>query len=79
MGWVKNDIMTDDEILSEIKKSYPDKLSVAIGVRKSGSCSVYEFLTDLMRDEFGVSLSQCGRIALELKDYYGFKKFYATD
>ena len=79
MGWVKKETLTDEELLNELKKAFPDKFSISRGVAKSFSGSVYEYLTDFIKDYYDVTLAQCSRVARQLADFYGIKKFYATD
>lgn len=76
MGWVKEEIMTDEELLEQLKKDFPDKFSVSRGVAKSGSNSVYEYLGDYIKDYYDVTLAQCDRVSKALADYLGIKKFY---
>ena len=76
MGWVKKETMTDEELLEQLKKDFPDKFSVSRGVAKSGSHSVYEYLGDYIKDYYDVTLAQCDRVLKALADYLGIKKFY---
>ena len=76
MGWVKKETMTDEALLDSLKKEFPDKFAITRGVTKSGSSSVYEYLTDNIRDYYDVTLWQCTRVAKKLADLRGIKQFY---
>lgn len=76
MGWVKEESMTDEALLEALKKTFPDKFSVLRGVTKSCSGSVYEYLTDYIKDYYDVTLWQCDRVAKKLADQLGIKKYY---
>lgn len=76
MGWVKKETMTDEALLDSLKKDFPDKFAITRGVTKSCSSSVYEYLTDYIRDYYDVTLYQCDRVAKKLADLRGIKKFY---
>lgn len=79
MGWVNKETITDKALLEQLKKDFPDKFSVLRGVAKSCSSSVYEYLTDYIRDYYDVTLWQCSRVAKALADSLGIKKFYWND
>ena len=76
MGWVKKEIISDEKLLSELKEVFNDKFSILRGVTKSCSSSVYEYLTDFIRDYYDVTLWQCSRVAKKLADLRGIKQFY---
>lgn len=76
MGWVKKETMTDWALLEALKKEFPDKFSITREVSKSCSSSVYEYLTDYIRDYYDVTLWQCDRVAKKLADLRGIKQFY---
>ena len=76
MGWVKKETMTDEALLDSLKKEFPDKFAITRGVTKSCSSSVYEYLTDNIRDYYDVTLWQCTRVAKKLADLRGIKQFY---
>ena len=76
MGWVKNETMTDEALREALKKDFPDKFSILRGVTKSCSSSVYEYLTDYIRDYYDVTLWQCSRVAKSFADLRGIKQFY---
>ena len=77
MGWVKKEIIEDEKLLNELKEVFPDKFSILRGVTKSCSGSVYEYLTDFIRDYYDVTLYQCSRVAKNLAEFRGIKKLYA--
>lgn len=76
MGLVKKETMTDEALLDSLKKEFPDKFAITRGVTKSCSSSVYEYLTDYIRDYYDVTLWQCTRVAKKLADLRGIKQFY---
>lgn len=76
MGWVKKETTTDEALLDSLKKDFPDKFAITRGVTKSCSSSVYEYLTDYIRDYYDVTLWQCTRVAKKLADLRGIKQFY---
>lgn len=76
MGWVKKETITDEALLDSLKKEFPDKFAITRGVTKSCSGSVYEYLTDYIRDYYDVTLWQCSRVAKKLADIRGIKQFY---
>lgn len=79
MGWVNKETNYDGVILQELKKVFPSKETISRGVTSSGSGSVYEYLTDYIKDYYDVTPTQCHRVAKMLADSYGITKFYATD
>ena len=76
MGWVKKEVNTDEKLFNEVKECVNDKFAIIRGVRKSCSGSVYEYLTDFLRDYYDVTLYQSHRVAKRLADHYGIKQFY---
>lgn len=76
MGWIKQEVISDDDILSELKEVFTDKFQILRGVTKSCSGSVYEYLTDYIKDYYDVTLWQCDRVAKKLAEFYGIKKLY---
>lgn len=76
MGWVKKETMTDTALLEELKEVFTDEFSILRGVTKSCSGSVYEYLTDFIKDYYDVTLWQCDRVAKKLADLRGIKQFY---
>ena len=78
-GWVSGEVVPSEEIFNDIISKFRDKDDVLYATEKSMSGSVYEFLTDYIRDYYDVSLRQCDKIARMLKDHYEFEKFYAND
>lgn len=77
MGWVKEEVITDEELLKELKKVFSDKFDILRRVTRNCCGSVYEYLTDYIRDYYDVTLWQCDRVSKKLADDYGIKKFYA--
>lgn len=77
MGWVKKEVITDAKLLKELKEVFADKFAILRGVTRSCSGSVYEYLSDFIRDYYDVTLYQCHRVSKKLADDYGIKKFYA--
>ena len=71
--------VSSDEIFNEIIHNYPKRENVLIAMRKSGDSSPYGYFSDLIKDNYPVTLKQCDEICTMLKDYYSFSKFYATD
>ena len=68
--------MTDEELLDALKKEFPTKFDVLQGVTKSCSGSVYEYLSDYIRDYYDVTLYQCDRVSKKLAEHLEIKKFY---
>lgn len=79
MGWVSKEKITDEELLSELKKDFPSKKELIMNVRSSRSGSVYEYLTDFIRDYYDVTLQQCDRVSRELVKEFGIRKIFYTD
>jgi hypothetical protein len=79
MGWVKQEVINDEKLFESLKKAFPNSASILRGKRKSRSSSVYEYLTDYMRDYYVVTLSQSGRVAKRLADLYEIENFYYRD
>ena len=59
MGWVKEEVITDEELLKELKKVFVDKFDILRCVTRNCCGSVYEYLTDYIRDYYDVTLWQC--------------------
>jgi hypothetical protein len=76
MGWVKKETIKDEKLLKELKEVFPDKFSILRGVTRSCSSSVYEYLTDFIRDYYDVTLSQCDRVSKRIAQHYEIKQFY---
>lgn len=76
MGWVKKETISDSVIFNELIAKFTDKFSILQGVRKSCSSSVYEYLTDYIRDYYDVTIYQCSSIAKKVAEHYGIKKYY---
>lgn len=76
MGWVKKETIKDDVILDELKKTFPDKFSLLRAVSRNCCGSVYEYLSDYIRDYYEVTLWQCDRVSKCLAEHLGIKKFY---
>lgn len=79
IGLVKNETITDDELFESLKQDFHSSTLILLGTRKSQSGSVYEYLTDCIRDNYDVTLEQCSRVSKQLADFYGIKKFYYGD
>lgn len=79
MGWVKQEVINDEKLFESLKKAFPNSASILRGKRKSRSSSVYEYLTDYMRDYYVVTLSQSSRVAKRLADLYEIENFYYRD
>lgn len=76
MGWVKQQTTDDEVIFNELITTFKDKFAISRGVTKICSSSVYEYLTDYIRDYYDVTLWQCNRIAKRVSDHLGIKHFY---
>lgn len=76
MGWIKEEITTDEELLAQLKQTFTNAASIQNGKRASQSSSVCEYLTDYIRDYYDVTLAQCSRVSRKLADYYGIEKYY---
>lgn len=76
MGWVKKETIKDEKLLNELKEVFPDKFSILRGVTRSCSGSVYEYLTDFIRDYYDVTLAQCDRVSKRIAQHYEIKHFY---
>lgn len=76
MGWVKNETMDDEVIFNELISTFKDKFAISRGVAKSCSSSVYEYLTDYIRDYYDVTLYQCDRVAKRVSNHLGIKHLY---
>ena len=79
MGWVKQETMTDEELLEQLKSEFKCKETIERLTKRSLSGSVCEYLTDYIRDYYDVTLTQCSRVSKQLADFYGIKKFYYGD
>lgn len=69
MGWIKEPIRDTQSIFNEIIK---EGWSGRIG----DSCSPYEYWCDRIKDNYDVTLSQCGELCKMIRDYYNVKRFY---
>ena len=78
-GWVSNEVESSEDIFNDIVSKFRDKDDILYVTNRSMSGSVYEFLTDYLRDYYEVSLRHTDEICQMLKDHYGIKKFYAND
>lgn len=79
MGWVKQEVINDEKLFESLKKAFPNSATILRGKRKSKSSSVYEYLTDYMRDYYVVTLSQSSRVAKRIADLYEIENFYYRD
>ena len=79
MGWVQKEVITDSELLKELKQTFKSKFDIEYATKRDFNGSVCEMFTDYIRDYYDVTLTQCSRVLEQLKNYYGIKKFYATD
>lgn len=79
MAWVKQEVINDEKLFESLKKDFPNSASILRGKRKSKSSSVYEYLTDYMRDYYVVTLSQSGRVAKRIAELYEIENFYYRD
>ena len=74
MGWIKTPIQSSEAIFQEVIKERPH-WDGKIG----SSSSAYEYFSDYLRDNFGITIKQCDEVCRMLKEHYGIKKFYAND
>ena len=79
MGWVKQEVINDEKLFESLKKEFPNSATILRGKIKTKSSSVYEYLTDYMRDNYIVTLSQSGRVAKRIADLYEIENFYYRD
>lgn len=79
MGWIKKEVMTDEELLEQLKSEFKCKETIERLTKRSLSGSVCEYFTDYIRDYYDVTLAQCSRVSKRLADFYGIKKFYYED
>lgn len=76
MGWVKEEIISSDKLYNELTASFT-RISIYNGIRKSGSGSVYEYLVDLIKDNYNVTLTQCHDVAVKVAEHFGIEKIFA--
>jgi hypothetical protein len=76
MGWVKQEVINDEKLFESLKKAFPNSATILNGKRKTKSSSVYEYLTDYMRDYYEVTLSQSSRVAKKIAELYEIENFY---
>lgn len=79
MSWVKQEVINDEKLFESLKKDFPNSATILRGKRKTRSSSVYEYLTDYMRDNYVVTLSQSSRVAKRIADLYEIENFYYRD
>ena len=79
MGWVKQEVINDEKLFESLKKAFPNSATILNGKRKTKSSSVYEYLTDYMRDNYVVTLSQSSRVAKRIAKLYEIENFYYRD
>ena len=79
MGWVKQEVINDEKLFEGLKKVFPNSAAILKGKRTSKSSSVYEYLTDYMRDNYVVTLSQSSRVAKRIAELYEMENFYYRD
>ncbi len=72
--WIKVQKHSSEEIFSDVI----NRLGKWRGTPR-GNGSAYEYFSDLLKDNYDITLKQCDEICSALKKYYGIKKFYATD
>lgn len=72
MGWVKKPIQTTTEIFSDIVNN----IGQWHGTPK-GNSTPYEYFSDLIRDNYDVTLTQCNEICIMLKEHFNITDFYA--
>ena len=73
MGWVKQQVKTNEDIFNDIVSRDPNKrLANHIG----DSTTPYEYWSDFLRDYYDVTLKQCDEICKMIRKHYGIKKFY---
>lgn len=76
MGWVKQQVRTNEDIFNEIASRDPNKrLANYVG----DSTTPYEYWSDYLRDYYDVTLKQCDEICQMIREYYGIKKFYYNE
>ena len=75
MGWVKEPIKATEEIFNEVVNAFGKVWNGRI----YGCSSPYEYFTDHLRDNYGLTLKQCDEICRMIKDYYGIKRFYYNE
>lgn len=76
MGWVKEEIISSDQLYNELVSALT-RSAILIGVRKSFSGSVYEYLTDLIKDNYDVTLTQCHAVSVKVAEHFGIEKIFA--
>ena len=76
MGWVKQETMTDDELFEALTNVFHNSAEILRGKRTSQSGSVYEYLTDYIRDYYDVTLAQCDRVSKRIAKHYEIEHFY---
>ena len=74
MGWVKEPIKKTEQIYIEIVSARPT-WDGNIG----DSACPYEYWADWLRDNYDLTLNQCGEICYWLKEYYNIERFYYTE
>lgn len=79
MGWTKQEVINDEKLFESLKKAFPNSATILNGKRKTKSSSVYEYLTDYMRDYYEVTLSQSSRVAKRIAELYEIENFYYRD
>ena len=75
MGWVSNQIRPTNDIFDKVVKEFGKEWNGNIG----DSHCPYEYFADWLRDNYDLTLNQCGEICRWLKEYYKIDKFYYTE
>jgi hypothetical protein len=78
-GWVGTETESTEDIFNDIIGTFRNGNDIKARALRSGSGSVYEYLSDYIRDYYNVTLKQCDEICRMLKEYYNIDKFYYGD
>lgn len=79
MAWVKQEVINDEKLFESLKKTFPNSATILRGKRNTKSSSVFEYLTDYMRDNYVVTSSQSSRVAKRIAELYEIENFYYRD
>ena len=75
-GWIKDETESSDYIFNDIIATFKDKDDIKLHALRSGCSSIYEFLSDYIRDNYDVTLKQCDKICKMVKEHFNIVKFY---
>lgn len=71
MGWVKQPIHSTNKLFNEIVKT----IGIWRGVPR-GNGSAYEYLSDLIKDNYDVTLKQCTELCKMIAKHYGIQLYF---